>query len=62
MDAATHLYPARGSLPDEEQRVLEGVSWATYVMLRDSVDSPGVRMTYFEGALEIMSPSRAHEV
>lgn len=42
--------------------LLEGVSWATYVMLRDSVDSPGVRMTYFEGTLEIMSPSRAHEV
>lgn len=63
MVAATPLYPTRGALPDEEQRVLlDGVSWATYVMLRDSVDSPGVRMTYLEGRLEIMSPSRAHEV
>lgn len=63
MVAATPLYPVRGSLADEEQRVLlQGVSWATYVMLRDSVDSPGVRMTYFEGKLEITSPSRAHEV
>ena len=31
-------------------------------MLRDTVDSPGVRMTYLEGRLEIMSPSRSHEV
>lgn len=42
--------------------MLNGVSWATYVMLRDSVESPGVRMTYLKGCLEIMSPSRAHEV
>jgi len=63
MVAATPLYPVRGSTPDEEQRVLlQGVSWATYVMLRDSIDSPGIRMTYLTGKLEIMSPSRAHEV
>jgi Uma2 family endonuclease len=48
---------------DDEQRILiHGVSWATYVMLRDSIESPGVRMTYLAGSLEIMSPSRAHEV
>ena len=31
-------------------------------MLRDSLDSAGVRMTYLKGSLEITSPSRAHEV
>lgn len=63
MVAATPLYPTRAPELNEEPRVLlDGVSWATYVMLRDSVDSPGVRMTYLEGRLEIMSPSRAHEV
>jgi Uma2 family endonuclease len=47
----------------EERRILlTDVPWSTYVVLRDTVDSPGVRMTYLEGALEIMSPSRKHEV
>lgn len=42
--------------------LLNDVSWAAYVSLRDAVDSPGVRMTYLEGQLEITSPSKAHEV
>jgi Uma2 family endonuclease len=47
----------------EEQRVLlTNVPWSTYVVLRDTVDSPGVRMTYLKGALEILTTSRAHEV
>jgi Uma2 family endonuclease len=56
-------FPVHPRTTDEEQRVLlEGVPWAAYVVLRDAVESPGVRMTYLEGSLEIMSPSRAHEV
>ena len=31
-------------------------------MLRDTVQSPGVRMTYLVGSLEIMVTSRTHEV
>lgn len=47
---------------DVDQRViLHGVSFREYCDLRERFDSPGVRMTYFEGALEIMSPSRKHE-
>ncbi len=42
--------------------LLSNVPWATYVVLRDTVDSPGLRMTYLEGRLEIISPSREHEV
>lgn len=42
--------------------MLEGVPWSTYVVLRDSIDSPGTRMTYLEGCLEILRTSRAHEV
>ena len=42
--------------------MLRGVPWSTYVVLRDSVGSPGLRMTYLHGLLEIMSPSRQHEV
>lgn len=56
-------FPVHPRSADEEQRILlEGVPWAAYVVLRDAIDSPGVRMTYLEGALEIMSPSRSHEV
>jgi len=41
--------------------VLNGVDWKTYCALRELLDSPGLRMAYLEGALEIMSPSRKHE-
>lgn len=63
MAAATTLYPIHVPSPGEEQRILlPNVPWSTYVVLRDSIESPGVRMTYLEGWLEIMSPSRGHEV
>jgi Uma2 family endonuclease len=63
MVAATPLFPVRAPSVDEEQRVLlHDVPWAAYVVLRDAIESSGVRMTYLEGKLEIMSPSRAHEV
>jgi Uma2 family endonuclease len=59
----TSPFPVHIPSPTEEQRILlTNVPWSTYVMLRDSIDSSGVRMTYLEGALEIMSPSREHEV
>lgn len=41
--------------------VVHGVEWKTYCAVRELFDSPGIRMTYFKGALEIMSPSRRHE-
>jgi Uma2 family endonuclease len=41
--------------------VLGGISWRDYCVLRDLLDDTAVRMTYLEGALEIMSPSRLHE-
>ncbi|HEU5074513.1 MAG TPA: Uma2 family endonuclease [Polyangiaceae bacterium] len=60
---------AAAPLPDlpprtegESRVLLGGVPWSTYVVLRDTVDSPGLKLTYLEGWLEIMSPSRAHEV
>lgn len=42
--------------------MLYDIPWTTYVVLRDTTDSSGIRMTFLEGSLEIMSPSRAHEV
>lgn len=52
----------RGSLPTGEQRfVVQGVSFKDYVVLREALDVPGLRMTYCEGMLELMSPSTEHE-
>ncbi len=63
MVAAASMYPLHAPPAEVEQRILlSNVPWATYVMLRDSIESASVRMTYLEGQLEIMSPSRGHEV
>lgn len=62
MVAAAPL-PHPPSPAEGESRVLLGsVPWSTYVVLRDTIDSPGLKLTYLEGWLEIMSPSRTHEV
>jgi Uma2 family endonuclease len=42
--------------------VLHGVPWATYVALRDVSQSRNVRMTFDRGELEMMSPSKRHEI
>lgn len=42
--------------------LINGVSWKDYVILREALDTPGLRMTYLNGSLELMSPSRKHEL
>jgi hypothetical protein len=54
-----------GAIPvnprDVDQRIiLNGISWRDYCVLRELLDSPGVRTTYLKGVLEVMSPSRLH--
>lgn len=41
--------------------VLHGIPWATYECLVDTIDSPGTRLTYDNGDLEIMPPTPNHE-
>lgn len=54
---------ARPSLAASDQRiVIYNVSWKTYVVMRELLDSPGLRMTYDRGTLELMSPSPKHEL
>jgi Uma2 family endonuclease len=60
MAAATT--PTPGPTSVEQRMLLHGVSWENYVFLREALDSPGLRMTYCEGMLELMSPSFGHEV
>lgn len=45
----------------EQRFLLHGVPWWTYVALRDALDQTGIRMTYSDGELELMSPSELHE-
>ncbi len=46
----------------EARFVLHGVPWWTYVALRDALDDQaGLKMTYLQGTLELMSPSTLHE-
>jgi Uma2 family endonuclease len=46
----------------EEQRMLLNATWKEYILLRDVMDSPSLRMTFLKGSLELMSPSPAHEM
>lgn len=56
------VVPLESKHDDERRFVLHGVSWATYVMLRDALDQQGgVKLTYLKGTLELMSPSNLHE-
>ena len=45
----------------EQRIVLYGVTWKNYLLVRQALDSPGLRMTYLEGALELMTTSFRHE-
>jgi Uma2 family endonuclease len=47
--------------PAERRFLLHGIPWWMYVALREELDDTGVRMTYLEGDLELMSPSDLHE-
>ncbi|MEM8780908.1 MAG: Uma2 family endonuclease, partial [Cyanobacteria bacterium P01_G01_bin.49] len=54
----------RSSLNDSEQRmILTEVTWTQYGKLLQALgDSSIYRITYLNGILEIMSPSRRHEI
>ncbi len=46
----------------EQRFVLVGVPWSVYVALRDALDDQsGLKMTYLDGTLELMSPGTLHE-
>jgi Uma2 family endonuclease len=53
--------PPSPSPRGDERFVMHGVPWKTYALLREALDIPGLRMTYFKGSLELMSPSPEHE-
>ncbi len=56
--------PINLNLEDSEQKsIITGASWEDYELLLNYLeDSSRYRITYLDGTLEIMSPSRRHEV
>ena len=46
----------------EQRMLIHGVSWKDYVVLHEALEIPGLRMTYCEGMLELMSSSFGHEL
>ena len=63
MSAASQLpLPPRTLERSGDRRfLLHGIPWQIYLSLREADDSPGLRMTYDRGNLELMSPSPEHE-
>lgn len=63
MSARTAPYlDAIAHLPPGATLVVPGVSWDEYErLLHDLEDRPGVRISYDDGTLEVMSPSAEHE-
>lgn len=55
--------PELKTIDSEQLFIINEISWQMYESLLESVgdDWAGIRITYLEGTLEIMSPSRRHE-
>jgi Uma2 family endonuclease len=60
--AAAATTAAAAAAAVDQRMVLYNVRWKDYVILREALDTPGLRMTYCEGTLELMRPSRTHEL
>jgi Uma2 family endonuclease len=53
--------PQPDAVEGERRLVIYNVPWSHYVAVRELLDSPGLRMAYCEGTLELVSTSRHHE-
>jgi Uma2 family endonuclease len=63
MSTAPTLAPTDRVEEPDQRVILSGIDWwqfETFLAIRG--DRAGVRVTYLEGQLEIMSPSRTHEM
>lgn len=61
--AQPHVSNAESPVPADKVVVLRNVTWADYQrQLELRGDRPVPRMAYLEGTLELMTPSRSHEM
>ncbi|MBS3030106.1 MAG: Uma2 family endonuclease [Dolichospermum sp. DET50] len=59
----TNLIPQLDDSIEEQRIIINNVTWQQYETLRATLDNiPGLRMTYLEGTLELMNPSKKHEL
>ena len=56
---ATDIQQPRAA--EAEGTVLRGISWKTYLKLRDNENNYHVRMSYLDGTLILMSPEYLHD-
>jgi Uma2 family endonuclease len=61
MSTATGYPPIHELLKDSDHAVLHEVPWDAYMAMRDDDAHRHVRMDYFRGTLELMSPKYRHE-
>ena len=59
--APTPFDPAHSAAREEQRIVLHDIPWWQYLALREATEGRGLKLTYLEGDLEIMSPSDLHE-
>ena len=46
-----------------DQRIVLQGSWEKFKLIQQaSADSPGIRLAYFDGTIEILMPGREHEI
>lgn len=63
MQRAAAIDPAIVQRSVDQRVIFRGASWSDYeTLLAIRGDEAGVRIAYLEGALELMTPSREHEI
>ncbi|MBW4516873.1 MAG: Uma2 family endonuclease [Timaviella obliquedivisa GSE-PSE-MK23-08B] len=49
--------------PTEQRILYQGISWHQFKLIQAGfAESPGIRLSYYHGAIEIFMPGREHEV
>jgi len=60
MSTTTASPPIAERLRNADRAVLHNVPWDVYILMRDDCATRHVRMDYFQGTLELMSPRNRH--
>jgi Uma2 family endonuclease len=58
---ATDIHESQIAEAEASGTVLQGITWKTYLKLRDNPENYHVRMTYLDGELILMSPEFIHD-
>ncbi len=58
------MAPARIATPAADQRIVySGLNWRQFKLIQAGfAESPGIRLAYYNGTIEILMPGREHEI